>query len=52
MNHLLRGRNDAADLTLQPGDILYVQSRSHPAGLSSVLSSLGALSFLSTLSRL
>ena len=52
MDDLLKGKNNATDLTLQPGDILYIQSRSHPAGLSTVLSSLGALSFLGTLSRL
>ena len=49
---LLKGRNNVADLNLRNGDILYVQTRNHPQGISSVLSSLGALSFLGTLTRL
>ncbi len=49
---LLKGRNNVADLNLQSGDILYVQTRSHPQGIGQVLSSLGALSFLGTLSHL
>lgn len=49
---LLKGKNNVADLNLQNGDILYVQTRSHPKGISEVLSSLGALSFLGTLSHL
>ena len=49
---LLRGKNNVADLNLQNGDILYVQQRGHPQGIGSVLSSLGALSVLGTLSHL
>ncbi len=49
---LLKGKGDAPDPTLRPGDILYVPSRSHPQTLGTVLSSLGALSFLGTLGRL
>lgn len=49
---LLKGKNNVADLNLQSGDILYVQTRSHPKGIGDVLSSLGALSFLGTLTRL
>ena len=49
---LLKGKNNVADLALQSGDILYVQTRSHPKGMNHILSSLGALSFLGTLTRL
>ena len=49
---LLKGKGDTPDPTLRPGDILYVPSRSHPQNLGTVLSSLGALSFLGTLGRL
>lgn len=49
---LLKGKNNVADLNLRPGDILYVQTRNHPKGIGDVLSSLGALSFLGTLSHL
>lgn len=49
---LLKGRGNVPDPTLQNGDILYVQTRNHPQGIGSVLSSLGALSFLGSLSRL
>jgi len=49
---LLKGKNNVTDVNLQSGDILYVQSRNHPKGISDALSSLGALSFLGTLSHL
>ena len=49
---LLKGKNNVADLNLQNGDILYVQTRNHPQGIGSVLSSLGALSVLGTLTKL
>ena len=49
---LLRGRNNVVDVSLRSGDILYVPQRRHPQGLGSVLSSLGALSVLGTLTRL
>ncbi len=49
---LLKGKNNVVDLNLQNGDILYVQQRGHPQGIGSVLSSLGALSVLGTLSHL
>ena len=49
---LLKGKNNVADLSLRSGDILYVQQRNHPQGIGQVLSSLGALSFLGTLTRL
>jgi len=49
---LLKGKNNVADLNLRSGDILYVQQRNHPQGIGQVLSSLGALSFLGTLTHL
>ena len=49
---LLKGKNNVADLNLRSGDILYVQTRNHPQGIGQVLSSLGALSFLGTLTHL
>ena len=49
---LLKGKNNVADLNLRSGDILYVQARSHPQSIGSVLGSLGALSILGTLSHL
>ena len=52
MNDVLRGKNNATDLSLQPDDILYVQSRSHPQSIGSVLGSLTGLGAIATLSRL
>ena len=49
---LLSGKSDVPDPSLRSGDILYVPSRRHPQTLGTVLSSLGALSFLGTLGRL
>ena len=49
---LLKGKNNVADLNLQNGDILYVQTRNHPKGVTDVLSSLGALGFIGTLAHL
>ncbi len=51
MDSLLKGKNGIADVTLQPNDILYIQSRSHPLSLGSVLSSLSGLAGVAALSR-
>ncbi len=51
MDNLLKGKNGIADVTLQPNDILYIQSRSHPQSLGSVLSSIGSLAGVVALSR-
>ena len=52
MENLLQGKNGIADVTLQPNDIVYIQSRSHPQSLSSVLGTIGGLGAIATLSRL
>ena len=49
---LLKGKNNVADLNLRSGDILYVQTRSHPKSAGELLGSLGVLSVLGTLSHL
>lgn len=45
MDDLLRGKNNATDLRLQPGDILYVQTRNHTKSISDILSGIGSLGF-------
>jgi len=52
MDDLLKGKNGIADLTLLPNDILYIQSRSHPQSIGSILGSISGLGALATLSRL
>ena len=52
MDDLLQGKNGAADLTLRPNDILYVQSRSHPQTIGSILGTIGGLGAIATLSHL
>ncbi len=52
MDELLKGKNGIADLTLLPNDILYIQSRSHPQSIGSILGSISGLGALATLSRL
>ena len=49
---LLKGKSGVADVDLQPGDILYVQTRNHPKGFSDVLNALSPLAVLGTLSHL
>lgn len=51
MDSLLRGKNGIADVTLLPNDILYIQSRSHPLSLGSVLSSLSGVAGVAALTR-
>ena len=52
MDNLLQGKNGATDLTLLPNDILYVQSRSHPQTIGSILGTIGGLGAIATLSHL
>ncbi len=52
MDNLLQGKNGASDLTLLPNDILYVQSRSHPQTIGSILGTIGGLGAIATLSHL
>ena len=51
MDNLLKGKNGIADVTLQPNDILYIQSRSHPQSIGSLLSSLSGLAGVVALTR-
>jgi len=51
MDDLLKGKNGIADLTLQPNDILYIQSRSHPQSIGSVLASISGLAGVVALTR-
>ncbi len=51
MDNLLEGKNGVADVALQPNDILYIQSRSHPQSLSTILGSLSGLAGVVALSR-
>ena len=52
ISDVLQGKNGATDLTLRPNDILYIQSRSHPQSIGSVLGTLGGLGAIATLGRL
>ncbi len=52
MDSLLRGKDGIHDLTLQPGDILYIQSRSHPQSIGSILGTISGLGTIAALSRL
>ena len=49
---ILKGKNSAADIELQSGDILYIQARRHPKGVGDLLTSLSPLAILGTLSHL
>ena len=48
---LLKGKGSIADVNLQNGDILYVQTRRHPKGVGDVLSSLSPLALLGTVAQ-
>jgi protein involved in polysaccharide export with SLBB domain len=52
MDDLLKGKSGVTDLTLQPNDILFIQTRSHPQGIAAILSGLGGLGAIATLGRL
>ena len=52
IEELLSGKKDAPEVNLLPGDILYVQTRSHPKGVGDLLTSLSPLAILGTLSHL
>ena len=52
MDDLLKGKDGQTDLIMQPNDILFIQTRNHPVGLGTILSGVGALGVLGTLSRL
>ena len=52
MDDLIKGKSGARDLTLQPNDILFIQTRNHPKGVADVLSALSPLAVISTLTHL
>ena len=52
MDDLLKGKSGFTDITMQPGDILYIQTRNHPKSAGDILGSLGVLGVLGTLTRL
>lgn len=52
MDDLLKNKAGFQDITLQPNDILFIQTRNHPQNLSTILSGIGTLGVLSTLSHL
>lgn len=52
MEDLLKGKNGINDITLQPNDILFIQTRSHPKSVGDILSAAGSLAILGTLTRL
>ena len=51
MDDLLKGKNDVTDVTMQPGDILFIQTRNHPKSVGDILGSIGSVSSLIYLSR-
>ena len=52
MDDLLKGKNGVSDITLQPNDILFIQTRNHPQNLGSILGGLTGLGAIATLSHL
>ena len=52
MENLLKGKDGQTDIIMQPDDILFIQTRNHPQSLGTILSGVGALGVLSTLTRL
>ncbi len=52
MEDMLKGKDGQTDFVMQPNDILFVQTRNHPQSLGTILSGVGALGVLGTLSRL
>ena len=48
---LLKGKGDVPDPTLRPGDILYVQSRSHPKSFGDLISALSPLAVIGSIAR-
>ena len=52
MEDMLKGKDGQTDFVMQPNDILFIQTRNHPQSLGTILSGVGALGVLSTLSRL
>ena len=51
MEDLLKGKPGVTDVVMQPDDILFIQTRSHPVSLGSILGGLGTLSVFGNLSN-
>ena len=51
MEDVLRGKNGVRDITLQPDDILFIQTRNHPKSIGDILGSLGSLGYLAQSAR-
>ena len=51
MEDVLKGKNGVTDITLQPDDILFIQTRSRPKSVGEILGSLGSLGFLAQSAR-
>ena len=52
MENLLKGKDGQTDIVMQPDDILFIQTRNHPQSLGTILSGIGTLGVLGTLTRL
>ncbi len=51
MEDLLKGKNGVTDITMQPNDILFIQTRNRPKSVGDIIGSLGALGFLAQSAR-
>ena len=51
MEDVLKGKNGVRDITLQPDDILFIQTRNRPKSLGDILGSLGSLGYLAQSAR-
>jgi len=51
MEDLLKGKNGVTDITMQPNDILFIQTRNRPKSVGDILSSVGSLALLGNLAR-
>ena len=52
MDDLVQGKKGVQDITLQPNDILFIQTRNHPQNLGSILGTVGGLGAIATLTHL
>jgi polysaccharide export outer membrane protein len=51
MEDVLKGKNGVTDITLQPDDILFIQTRNRPKSVGEILGSLGSLGYLAQSAR-
>ena len=52
MDDLVQGKKGVSDITLQPNDILFIQTRNHPQSIGSILGAVSGLGAIATLSHL